>query len=102
MTRNLSTNDLTVSWIRRTRIGGDNWEQTEVPLAEDVERYEVDILSGVEVKRTSSATTPSVIYTAAEQIADFGTAPALPLRVAVYQLSTSFGRGTGREEILNV
>jgi len=102
VTRNLSTNDLTVSWIRRTRIGGDNWEQTEVPLAEDVERYEVDILSGVEVKRTLSATTPSVIYTAAEQIADFGTAPALPLRVAVYQLSTSFGRGTGREEILNV
>lgn len=100
--RNLSTNDLTLSWVRRTRMGGDNWEQTEVPLAEDVERYEVEILSGVAVKRTLSAASPSVVYTAAQQIADFGAAPALPLKAAVYQISTSFGRGTGREEILNV
>jgi hypothetical protein len=99
--RNVASNDLTLSWVRRTRIGGDSWEQMEVPLAEDSERYEVDILSGVTVKRTLSCVTPSVLYTAAQQIADFGVAPALPLSVAVYQISTSFGRGSVREEILN-
>lgn len=86
---------------RRTRVGGDSWEQSEVPLAQDSERYEVDILSGGVVKRTLSSVTPSAVYTAAQQIADFGVAPALPLSVAVYQISTSFGRGTAREETLN-
>ncbi len=99
--RNLASNDLTLSWVRRTRIGGDSWEQSEAPLAEDSERYEVDILSGAVVKRTLSSATPSVLYSSAQQIADFGAAPALPLSVAVYQISTGFGRGAAREEILN-
>lgn len=99
--RNPVNDDLTISWVRRTRIGGDSWEQTEVPLAEDSEKYEVDILSGAMVKRTFAVTAPSVVYTAAQQIADFGAAPALPLSVAVYQISTIFGRGSAREEILN-
>lgn len=98
---NPANNDLTLSWVRRTRIGGDSWEQTEVPLAEDAEKYEVDILSGAVVKRTFAVTAPSALYTAAQQIADFGAAPALPLSVAVYQISTVFGRGSAREEILN-
>ena len=34
-----------IRWIRRTRTGGDSWEG-EVPLGEDVEAYEVEILSG--------------------------------------------------------
>ena len=45
-------NDLSISWTRRTRIGGDNWDTFEVPLAEDSERYEVDIYSGATLKRT--------------------------------------------------
>ncbi len=98
--RNLANNDLTLSWVRRTRIGGDSWEQEEVPLAEDTERYEIDILSGSVIKRTLTATGPAALYTAAQQTADFGAAPALPLAVAVYQLSTIFGRGTAREEVL--
>ena len=99
--RDVPGNDLTLSWVRRTRVGGDSWEQSEVPLAQDSERYEVDILSGGVIKRTLSSVTPSAVYTAAQQIADFGVAPALPLSVAVYQISTSFGRGTAREETLN-
>jgi len=101
LSRNFASNDLTLSWVRRTRIGGDSWEQTEVPLAEDSEGYEVDILSGAVVKRTFSTAAPSVVYTSAQQIADFGVAPALPLKVAIYQISTSFGRGAAREEVLN-
>ncbi|HRD77938.1 MAG TPA: hypothetical protein PK264_18700, partial [Hyphomicrobiaceae bacterium] len=90
-----ASGDLALTWVRRTRIGGDNWEQVEVPLGEDSERYEVDILDGTTVKRTIAAVTPSASYTAAEQTADFG-APQPSLTVRVFQLSATAGRGTPR------
>ena len=68
-----SAGDLALSWVRRTRVGGDSWETTEVPLGEDIERYEIDILDGTTIKRTLASDTPSAIYTAAEQTTDFGT-----------------------------
>jgi hypothetical protein len=87
--------DLAVSWVRRTRIGGDGWNGPEVPLSEADERYEVDILDGTTVKRTIATTVPSAIYTAAEQTADFG-APQAMVNVRVHQLSAIAGRGSGR------
>jgi len=84
--------DLAISWVRRTRIGGDSWEGVEVPLAEDLEAYEVDILDGAAVVRTLAASSPAVAYTAAQQTADFG-APQSALAVRVYQLSAVAGRG---------
>src|SRR5262249_23091988 len=53
------SNDLTISWIRRTRVGGDNWEAPDVPLGEESESYDVDILDGGTVKRTISVTSPT-------------------------------------------
>ena len=88
-----SAGDLAISWVRRTRIGGDSWDAVEVPLAEETERYEVDILDGTTVMRTLASTTPGATYTAAEQTADFG-APQSTIAVRVHQLSTVFGRGT--------
>ena len=35
-----------VSWIRRTRIDGDNWEVIEVPLGEDLRSYRVVVKKG--------------------------------------------------------
>ena len=82
---------VTISWVRRVRVDGDSWEG-EVPLGEDSERYEVDILSGATVLRTLSATTPSALYAAADELTDFGLAQAsLNLRVA--QVSATVGRG---------
>ncbi len=90
---------LQISWIRRTRLGGDSWEQPDVPLGEDTERYEVDILDGGDVVRTLTATTPSVIYTTAQQTTDFGS-PQTSYAVRVYQLGASYGRGQARETIV--
>jgi hypothetical protein len=87
---------LEISWIRRTRKGGDGWEQIEVPLAEDGEAYELDILDGATVKRTLPSPAPSLLYTTAQQITDFG-APQPSYAVRVYQLSASYGRGQARE-----
>jgi hypothetical protein len=86
-----SGGDLFIEWIRRTRIGGDSWDTVEVPLGEDVERYEVDILDGTTVKRTLSSSSPTVTYTAAEQTTDFGS-PQPSLSIRVYQLGAAWGR----------
>jgi hypothetical protein len=85
------TSGVTISWIRRTRIEGDSWVG-EVPLGEDSEQYSVDILSGTAVVRTLNVTAPMVLYTTADELADFG-APQTNLRVRVAQLSATVGRG---------
>jgi hypothetical protein len=91
--------DLNMSWARRTRSGGDNWELPEVPLGEDAESYEVDILDGSNVKRTISVTTPAAVYSSAEQIADFGSVQSA-VSVKIYQTNTLYGRGAPRAAVV--
>lgn len=91
--------DRTIRWQRRTRIGGDNWEPLEVPLGEEAERYEVDIMDGAQVKRTLTTIMPEVTYTLAAQVADWG-APQSNYSVRVYQVSPSYGRGSPRAAII--
>lgn len=92
--------DVEVSWIRRTRVGGDGWEAPEVPLGEESERYEVDILdAGGQPVRTLVSDRQHAVYGIAEQIADFG-APQASLGVRVYQMSASYGRGAGRTAVV--
>ncbi len=87
-----SSGDLTLTWIRRTRIGGDSWDQADVALSEEAERYELDVLSGANVLRTLVATSPTATYSAADQLADFGALlPAVTVRLA--QVSGTYGRG---------
>lgn len=89
-----SGSDLVLSWIRRTRFGGDSWELSEVPLNEEIERYEIDIYDGPTVVRTltvDDATT--VTYTAAQQTADFGSTQSSVTWV-IHQISTTYGRGS--------
>jgi len=81
-----------ISWIRRTRRDGDSWTAGDVPLGEEREAYAVDVLSGATVVRTLNATEPSVLYPAADEIADFG-APQSSLIVRIAQLSATVGRG---------
>jgi len=84
-------------WYRRSRLDGlagrDTYDPAP-PLGETTERYEVDILNaaGDTVLRTLSATTEQASYTAAQQTTDFGSPPAT-LKVCIYQLSETRGRG---------
>jgi hypothetical protein len=84
--------DLAISWVRRTRFGGAWSDGTDVPLNEESERYEADILNGGLVVRTIAATAPTASYPAAQQIADFGSVQSA-VSVLIYQLSASVGRG---------
>jgi hypothetical protein len=100
--RPTGTDDIKLTWKRRTRSGGDGWSQVEVPLAEANEAYEVEVLDGAAVKRTLSAAGPNVTYTSAQQTTDFGAPIAWPstLVVKVYQLSATFGRGSPADATL--
>ncbi len=88
--------DLTIRWVRRSRaLSADSWAALEVPMSEQMEAYEVEILDGSVVRRTLSATTTSVVYTSAQQIADWGAllGPGDSLAIHIYQLSALVGRG---------
>jgi len=97
----LSGVDVELSWVRRTRLGGDSWDTVEVPLGEDSEAYEVDILDGLNIKRTLTSIRPEVSYSGADQIADWGS-PQSTYTITVYQLSAAYGRGQGRSAQINV
>lgn len=84
--------DLAITWVRRTRIGGELRDKTDALLGEASEAYDIDVLDGELVKRTVRATSPALAYTAAQQIEDFG-APQMAVSVRIYQISAVAGRG---------
>ncbi len=84
--------DLSVSWIRRTRIDGDSWQGVEVPMGEDVEQYLVKVISGSTVVREEVVNTPGWIYSASAQAADMVLSP---FKIEVAQISQAFGAGPG-------
>jgi hypothetical protein len=90
---------ITITWIRRGRIGQTLAPGTDVPLSEEVEDYEVEILDGDEARRTISTLNPTAIYTGEQQVVDFGSVQAA-ITVRVYQISAAVGRGHYSEEVL--
>jgi hypothetical protein len=82
--------DLRLSWIRRTRIGGDRWEVPEVPLGEESERYLVRVMQGDRVLRETMVEAPQWTYSAAARAADTA-GGACDVHVA--QVSALFGPG---------
>lgn len=93
--------NIALSWVRRTRFNGDSWDVPDVPLNEESERYEVDIMNGSNVVRTLTATTPSATYTSAQEVADFGSTQST-LTFRVYQISATVGRGRAAQETADV
>lgn len=98
-----SPGDLTIRWTRRSRaLVADDWEHVEVPLAEDLESYDVQILDGPAVKPTLISTRTSVLCTAARKTVDWGAllAPGQTLAIRICQLSNRLGRGDPAAAIL--
>ena len=82
--------DLALSWVRRTRTGGDTWGATDVPLGELNESYLVRVLQGDMVLREETVSAPTWSYSSAQQATDGVSAP---LNVEVAQVSDLFGPG---------
>lgn len=87
------SDDVTFSWCRRARIDGGLRDAVEIPLMEQAELYDVSVMSGGVAVRSWQVVTPHVIYTASQQVTDFGSLqPAYTLKIA--QRSAQVGPGT--------
>jgi Putative phage tail protein len=93
------SNNLTLTWIRRTRIDGEWRDSVDVSLGEDSESYTVTILSGPGgsvVRTISGLTSQTTTYSAANQTTD-GFTPGNPITFRVSQVSATVGAGTPTE-----
>ena len=94
--RHPTTNDWTLTWIRRTRVGGEWRDYVDAALGEAAESYEVEIYSSntyATLKRTlTGLSSTTATYTSANQVTDFGSNQST-LYVKVYQISAVVGRG---------
>ena len=82
--------DRHITWIRRTRIDGDSWQNIDVPLGEAREIYLLRIIEGGIIKREETLNSPAFTYTAAMRAID-GVSP--PYHIDVAQISERFGAG---------
>lgn len=85
--------EITATFHRRTRIDIEWRDFVDVPLGQEQESYEMDIINNAgTIVRTLESTIEQFIYTVADQTTDFG---GIQDRVAVviYQMSNLVGRG---------
>ena len=88
--RRRSDGAVEVTWFRRTRVDGDSWLGTDVPLGEEGEAYVVRIYDAGALAREAETSSSVYRYTEADQASD-GVAGALTIEVA--QVSVRFGPG---------
>ncbi|PZO65279.1 MAG: hypothetical protein DI498_09560 [Paracoccus denitrificans] len=79
-----------ITWVRRTRIGGDGWDGPDVPLGEATERYVVRLVRAGAILHQQIVGVPEV-QIAAEAWAKAAVGGAFAVEVA--QLSDQFGAG---------
>ena len=97
--KTLASGDIDITWKRRTREGGDNWQSFEVPLGEAAELYFVQVVDGAVVLRSNTVSVPTWTYSATDIAAD-GPSPNAAVEVA--QISGKFGPGSLARIALNV
>lgn len=92
-----SNGDWTLTWVRRTRVGGAWTSGTSIPLGELTEEYDVVLSNGVD-DVTKTVTSPTYTWTQADQITDVG-AEVMEgdLDWTVYQISDAVDRGFAAE-----
>ncbi|MFC6487982.1 baseplate multidomain protein megatron [Nitratireductor sp. GCM10026969] len=85
--------DLHLSWIRRGRIGADNWMAGDIPMGEAHELYRVEVApqDGAAL-RTVDCTNREWTYGATTMQADFGGVPPA-IDVTIRQVSATAGAG---------
>jgi len=81
-----------IDFVRRGRLDSDAWESLDIPLGEASESYEADIALPGSATRTLTGAATSLLYAAADELADFG-APQSELMLSLYQMSATVGRG---------
>ncbi len=90
-----------LQFIRRSRAVFDLWDVVDMPLGEDVEAYELDILRNGTVIRTLKSVQPSFHYEPDLEMADFGQ-PQTSIETKLYQMSAVLGRGIPASQIISI
>jgi hypothetical protein len=99
--RDPANGDWTFLWVRRTRIDGDSWEPADIPLGEASELYTLEILDapgGAVLRTVSGLGTQDYLYTAANQVSDFGAAQ-WNVAIRLRQISAAYGAGAPAEAL---
>ncbi|XDA96549.1 glycoside hydrolase/phage tail family protein [Sulfitobacter sp. LCG007] len=89
-TKRKSNGNLSVSWIRRSRIDGDSWDVPEIPLGEERESYVIRVVRGGTLLRELTSPDPYWSYVLADQVAD---GASVPFDIEIAQVSAAFGPG---------
>ncbi|MGN7619071.1 MAG: hypothetical protein ACTJLM_04220 [Ehrlichia sp.] len=87
-------NNLTISWIRRTRINGEWKDNTDTPIEEKFESYDIEILDDQNIiKRTITINDRTTYtYSAKQQKIDFNSVQE-KINIRIYQNSGIVGQG---------
>lgn len=89
--------DITLTWVRRSRIGQELVLPSDMPLGESYEKYYVDVcndyMTGRVINTYTVNNSTTFVYTKAMQIADFGDAEVKNLAFRICQVSDLIGRG---------
>lgn len=94
ITGSRNAGDLTLGWLRRSRVGSALPNRADIPLDDVPESYRVEILNAAStaVLRTMVVASHAAVYTATQQTADFGAAQA-SVNVRIAQVSPTYGPG---------
>lgn len=84
--------DLALSWIRRTRDNGDDFDALEVALDEPFERYQIEARRGSSLLRRAEVTAPAWTYSAAMRNED-GLATSDSLDFTIRQIGRITAQG---------
>lgn len=84
--------NLAASFRARSRLSQCWLQEGLIPVGEETEAYEIDVLDGSSVVRTIEVAVPAFEYTAAQQTTDFGS-PQPSIDFEIYQISAAVGRG---------
>ncbi len=94
-----ASGEISLTWIRRTRKGGQMRDGGDVPLSEAREEYAIEIwdVGGTTLMRAATGLVePLYVYTLDDQLLDFGE-PCPGLLLRVWQIG-AYGRGYEAQE----
>lgn len=100
LTLSRSDAGLEFGWIRRARLGADDWTRENPPLDEAREAYRIEVLKDGNVVWTKEVEEPRALMPQAEVTAQLGLAPIYSAHVRVAQWSDAIGWGGVRDALV--
>ena len=91
---------LTVGWVRRSRLGGDDFEAADIPLGETEEAYAVRLLADGQTVETHRVTAPHFAVTATGRAALRAARPQAAWQIEVAQINSSGSAGAAARAAL--